>query len=107
MAAAQRLTEHNLRTKQSQIDAWLATNPTEGKTQAFTSPAPNGEVSGRYVSKQPTPMPDGSGNTIPGTGYKDHGLTPQAIDVKNVNTIRKYDSRLDPPYINLTSMPAP
>ncbi|MEV2246512.1 RNase A-like domain-containing protein [Streptomyces sp. NPDC049970] len=107
MAAAQRLTEHNLRTKQSQIDAWLATNPAEGKTQAFTSPAPNGEVSGRYVSKQPTPVPDGSGNTIPGTGYKDHGLNAQAIDVKNVNTILKYDSRLDPPYIILTSMPAP
>ncbi|MGW0792683.1 RNase A-like domain-containing protein [Streptomyces sp. NPDC002911] len=107
MAAAQRLTEHNLRTKQPQIDAWLATNPAEGKTQAFTSPAPNGEVSGRYVSKQPTPVPDGSGNTIPGTGYKDHGLNAQAIDVKNVNTILKYDSRLDPPYIILTSMPAP
>lgn len=40
MAAAQRLTEHNLRTKRSQIDAWLATNPAEGKTQAFNEPGP-------------------------------------------------------------------
>nr|WSZ96400.1 hypothetical protein OH820_12680 [Streptomyces sp. NBC_00857] len=107
MAGAQRLTEHNLRAKQSEIDAWLATNPPEGKTQAFTGPAPDGEASGRYVSKQPTPDPDGSGNTIPGTGYKDHGLDAKAIDVKNVKTILKYDSRLDPPYIVYTSMPAP
>ncbi|MFE2759033.1 RNase A-like domain-containing protein [Streptomyces halstedii] len=107
MASAQRLTEHNLRARQSDIDAWLATNPPEGKTQAFTSPAPDGEVSGRYVSKQPTPDPQGSGNTVPGTGYKDHGLNAKAIDVKNVKTIMKYDSRLDPPYIIYTSMPAP
>ncbi|MFC8267999.1 RNase A-like domain-containing protein [Streptomyces cinereoruber] len=106
MAAAQRLTEHNLRTNRADIDAWLATNPPEGKTQAFTSPAPDGEVSGRYVSKQPTPDPGGSG-TIPGTGYKDHGLGAKAIDVKNVKTILKYDSRLDPPYVVYTSMPAP
>ncbi|MFF9398950.1 RNase A-like domain-containing protein [Streptomyces sp. NPDC014744] len=107
MGSAQRLTKHNLRAKQSEIDAWLATNPPEGKTQAFTSPAPGGEVSGRYVSKQPTPDPNGSGNTVPGTGYKDHGLNAKAIDVNNVKTILKYDSRLDPPYIIYTSMPAP
>jgi len=107
MADAQRLTEHNLRARQSEIDTWLATNPPEGKTQAFTSPAPDSEVSGRYVSKQPTPDPDGSGSTIPGTGYKDHGLDAKAVDVKNVKTILKYDSRLDPPYIIYTSMPAP
>ncbi|MFE9726343.1 RNase A-like domain-containing protein [Streptomyces sp. NPDC005794] len=107
MAGAQRLTEHNLRARQSEIDAWLATNPPEGKTQGFTSPAPNGEVSGRYVSKQPTPDPQGSGTTLPGTGYKDHGLNAKAIDVNNVKTILKYDSRLDPPYIIYTSMPAP
>ncbi|MFD7756297.1 RNase A-like domain-containing protein [Streptomyces sp. NPDC056663] len=101
------MTEHNLRAKQSEIDTWLASNPPEGKTQEFTTPAPNGEVSGRYVSKQPIPDPDGSGNTIPGTGYKDHGLNAKVIDVKNVKTILKYDSRLDPPYIIYTSMPAP
>ncbi|WP_424919445.1 RNase A-like domain-containing protein [Streptomyces sp. wa1064] len=107
MSDAQRLTEHNLRARQSEIDTWLATNPPEGKTQAFTSPAPDGDMSGRYVSKQPTPDPGGSGNTIPGTGYKDHGLDAKAVDVKNVKTILKYDSRLDPPYIIYTSMPAP
>ncbi|MFD4232433.1 RNase A-like domain-containing protein [Streptomyces sp. NPDC058545] len=101
------MTEHNLRAKQSEIDTWLASNPPEGKTQEFTTPAPNGEVSGRYVSKQRIPDPDGSGNTIPGTGYKDHGLNAKVIDVKNVKTILKYDSRLDPPYIIYTSMPAP
>ncbi|MET7500522.1 RNase A-like domain-containing protein [Streptomyces microflavus] len=107
MSDAQRLTEHNLRSKQSEIDTWLATNPPEGKTQAFTSPAPHDEVSGRYVSKQPTPDPGSPGSTIPGTGYKDHGLDAKAVDVKNVKTILKYDSRLDPPYIIYTSMPAP
>nr|WP_299538754.1 RNase A-like domain-containing protein [uncultured Streptomyces sp.] len=84
---------------------WRAT--LRGKTQAFTSPAPDGGASGWYMSKRPTPDPDGSGNTIPGTGYKDHGLSARAVDVKNVNTVLKYDSRLDPPYIILTSMPAP
>ncbi|MEU5917523.1 RNase A-like domain-containing protein [Streptomyces sp. NPDC047141] len=107
MASAQRLTEHNLRTKQSEIDAWLATNPQEGKTQEFTSPAPNGEVSGRYVGKQASPDPNNPGHDIPGTGYKDNGLAAKAVDVKNVKTVLKYDSRLDPPYIILTSMPAP
>ncbi|MFB7306788.1 RNase A-like domain-containing protein [Streptomyces sp. NPDC056192] len=32
MSSAQRLTEHNLRAKQSEIDTWLASNPPEGKT---------------------------------------------------------------------------
>ncbi|WP_052499178.1 RNase A-like domain-containing protein [Streptomyces vietnamensis] len=107
MASAQRLTEHNLRTRQSEIDAWLATNPPEGKTQEFTSPAPNGEVSGRYVGKIGTPDPNNPGHDIPGTGYKDNGLAAKAVDVKNVKTVLKYDSRLDPPYIIYTSMPAP
>ncbi|WP_328725843.1 RNase A-like domain-containing protein [Streptomyces sp. NBC_00259] len=107
MASAQRLTEHNLRAKQSEIDAWLATNPPEGKTEAFTSPAPNGEASGKYVGKQPTPDPNDPSKNIPGTGYRDHGLDAKAVDVKNVKTILKYDSRLDPPYIIYTSMPAP
>ncbi|MFE5851850.1 hypothetical protein ACFQ61_01300 [Streptomyces sp. NPDC056500] len=82
-------------------------SPGEKGTQPFTSPAPNSEVSGRYVSKQPTPDPDGSGNTIPGTGYKDHELNAKAIDVNNVEIVPEYDSRLDPPYIIYTSMPAP
>lgn len=107
MASAQRLTEHNLRAKQSEIDAWLASNPPEGKTQAFTSPAPNSEVSGTYVGKQPTPDPNDPTKNLPGTGYKDHGLDAKAVDVKNVKTIVKYDSRLDPPYVIYTSMPAP
>ncbi|WP_285440902.1 RNase A-like domain-containing protein [Streptomyces sp. ISL-36] len=106
-ANAQRLTEHNLRAKQSEIDAWLATNPPEGKTEAFTSPAPNGEVNGTYMGKQPTPDPNDPTKNLPGTGYKDHGLNAMAVDVKNVKTILKYDSRLDPPYIIYTSMPTP
>ncbi|MFF3839427.1 RNase A-like domain-containing protein [Streptomyces sp. NPDC001930] len=107
MATAQRLTEHNLRTRQSDIDAWLATNPPEGKTQPFTSPAPNDEVSGTYVKKQSVPDPSNPGHNIPGIGYKDNGLSAKAVDVKNVKTVLKYDSRLDPPYIIYTSMPAP
>ncbi|MEU0763549.1 hypothetical protein ABZ351_28105 [Streptomyces microflavus] len=59
------------------------------------------------MSKQPTADPGSPGSTIPGTGYKDHGLDAKAVDVKNVKTILKYDSRLDPPYIIYTSTPAP
>ncbi|MCP3818377.1 hypothetical protein NLX86_09685 [Streptomyces sp. A3M-1-3] len=100
MERAQDLTEHNLRNKRSEIEAWLATNPTNGQTKDFTSPAPNGETSGRYVSKQPV-------DNEPGTGFKQHGLNARAMDVKNVKTVLKYDSSLDPPYIIFTSMPAP
>ncbi|MFF3729805.1 RNase A-like domain-containing protein [Streptomyces sp. NPDC002476] len=75
MGSAQRLTEHNLRARQSEIDAWLATNPPEGKTQAFTSPAPGGEVSGRYVSKQPTADPDGRATLFRGPGTRTTGST--------------------------------
>ncbi|MCJ1681169.1 hypothetical protein MTF65_28225 [Streptomyces sp. APSN-46.1] len=107
IADAQRLTEQNLRLKQAEIDAWIASNPPEGKNMAFESPTPNGEVSGSYVSKQPTPNQDGSPGTIPGTGYKDHGLDAKAVDVKYVKTVLKYDSSLDPPYIIYTSMPSP
>lgn len=59
------------------------------------------------MSKQPTADPGSPGSTIPGTGYKGRGLDAKAVDVKNVKTILKYDSRLDPPYIIYTSMPAP
>ncbi|WP_327736763.1 hypothetical protein OG749_26340 [Streptomyces nojiriensis] len=104
---AQRLTEQNLRLKQSEIDAWLASNPSDGQNKAFESKTPNDEVSGSYVSKQPTPNQDGSSGTIPGTGYKDHGLKAPAVDVTWVKTVLKYDSRLDPPYIIYTSMPSP
>ncbi|MER6318289.1 RNase A-like domain-containing protein [Streptomyces sp. NPDC001581] len=107
IADAQRLTEQNLRLKQSEIDAWLASNPQDGQNKPFVSPTANGEVSGSYVSKQPTPNQDGSPGTIPGTGYKDHGLNAKAIDVTYVKTVLKYDSSLDPPYIIYTSMPAP
>ncbi|WP_330320399.1 hypothetical protein OG927_17145 [Streptomyces clavifer] len=92
---------------QSEIDAWLASNPQDGQNKAFVSKTPNGEASGSYVSKQPTPNQDGSTGTIPGTGYKDHGLNAKAIDVNYVKTVLKYDSSLDPPYIIYTSMPAP
>ncbi|MFJ7155738.1 RNase A-like domain-containing protein [Streptomyces sp. NPDC101118] len=105
MASAQRLTEKNLRLKQAEIDAWLASNPPEGQNKAFTSDL--GEVTGRYVGKQPSPDPKDPTKTIPDTGYKDHGLDAKAIDVKKVNTVLKYDSRFDPPYIIYTSMPAP
>ncbi|MEU8497375.1 RNase A-like domain-containing protein [Streptomyces lavendulae] len=107
IADAQRLTEQNLRLTQSEIDAWLASNPQDGQNKAFVSKTPNGEASGSYVSKQPTPNQDGSTGTIPGTGYKDHGLNAKAIDVNYVKTVLKYDSSLDPPYIIYTSMPAP
>ncbi|WP_328962196.1 RNase A-like domain-containing protein [Streptomyces virginiae] len=104
---AQRLTEQNLRLKQSEIDAWLASNPQDGQNMPFVSQTPNGEVSGSYVSKQQMDNQDGSPGKIPGTGYKDHGLKAPAVDVTWVKTVLKYDSRLDPPYIIYTSMPAP
>ncbi|MFG2993570.1 RNase A-like domain-containing protein [Streptomyces sp. NPDC048257] len=107
IADAQRLTEQNLRLKQAEIDAWLASNPGDGNKFAVETATPNGEVSGSYVSKQPTENQDGSPGTIPGTGYKDHGLDAKAVDVKYVKTILKYDSNLDPPYVIYTSMPSP
>ncbi|MFD7032001.1 RNase A-like domain-containing protein [Streptomyces sp. NPDC059917] len=101
-AHAQSLTEYNLKNRRSEIQAWLTgpPPPAEGTNKDFTSAAPNGENSGRYVSKQPDPA-------HPGSGYKDNGLNAKAVDVKNVKTVLKYDSRLDPPYIIYTSMPAP
>ncbi|MFD7786415.1 RNase A-like domain-containing protein [Streptomyces nojiriensis] len=107
MGDAQRLTEQNLRLKQSEIDAWLASNPQDGQNKDFVSQTPNGEVSGRYVSKQPMDNQDGTPGKIPGTGYKDHGLNAPAVEVTWVKTILRYDSSLVPPYIIYTSMPAP
>lgn len=104
---AQRLTEQNLRLKQSEIDAWLASNPQNGDRESFISETPNREVSGNYISKQATDNQDGSPGKIPGTGYKDHGLNAKPVGVTWVNTVLKYDSRLDPPYVIYTSMPAP
>ncbi|MCA6090900.1 hypothetical protein LE181_01725 [Streptomyces sp. SCA3-4] len=107
MQGAQRLTEHNLRTKEAEIEAWLATNPPDGQNKAFESPAPNGEVSGTYVSKQPTPNQDGSPGTIPGTGYKDRGLAAKAVEVKYVKVRPQVRFQPRSPYIIYTSMPSP
>ncbi|MEV8366522.1 RNase A-like domain-containing protein [Streptomyces niveus] len=98
---AQELTQHNMDHNSAKIKEWLdgPPPPTNGDKQPFDSLAPNGEYSGRSISKQPDV-------NIPGTGFKYHGLEADAVPVKGIRTVLRYDDSLDPPFTVLTSMPS-
>lgn len=97
--AAQRLTQHNIDQNSSEIKAWLTgpPPPSNGDKKGFDGSAPSGEYSGRSVTKQP--------NSENNSGYRTDGMNARAIPVKGIKTILKYDGRLDPPFVVLTSMP--
>ncbi|MEV1026782.1 RNase A-like domain-containing protein [Streptomyces sp. NPDC050264] len=93
---AQELTQYNIDKNSPAIKNWLD-DPNRDPKLPLTADAPNGEYSGRSVTKQP--------NAVNGEGFKNKGLEAQAIPVKGVRTILKYDPSLDPPFAVLTSMP--
>ncbi|MEU2494623.1 RNase A-like domain-containing protein [Streptomyces sp. NPDC007883] len=99
---AEELTEYNLNRNKAAIDAWIKGPPPpgEGTVQDFHATAPNGETSGRSVSKQPVDPND------PLSGYKQGGLNAKAYDVTGIDTRLRYDSNRNPPFTVMTSMPS-
>ncbi|MFC5800958.1 RNase A-like domain-containing protein [Streptomyces formicae] len=99
---AEELTEHNLNQNKAAIEAWIKgpPPPEEGKVEDFHSTAPNGETSGRSVSKQPVDPND------PLSGYKQGGMSAKAYDVTGIDTRIRYDSSRTPPFTVMTSMPS-
>ncbi|WP_241833361.1 RNase A-like domain-containing protein [Streptomyces caatingaensis] len=97
--SAQRLTQYNINQNSDAIKAWLTgpPPPSNGAAKGFESSAPSGEYSGRSVTKQP--------NSENNSGYRTDGMNARAISVKGIKTILRYDDRLDPPFVVLTSMP--
>ncbi|MFI0982414.1 RNase A-like domain-containing protein [Streptomyces sp. NPDC021093] len=74
---AQELTQYNINKNSQEIQDWLKGPPpptNSDRPKSFDSTAPNGETSGRSVTKQPDP-------NDPGTGFKDHGLNAKAVPV--------------------------
>ncbi|MEV0413466.1 RNase A-like domain-containing protein [Streptomyces sp. NPDC050448] len=100
-ARAQELTEYNLNHNSADIEAWIKgpPPPADGDVKSFYGTAPNGENSGRSVSKQPTDPND------PMSGYKQGGINAKAIDVKGIDTRIRYDGNRNPPFTIMTSMP--
>lgn len=98
---AEELTEYNLNQNKAAIDAWIKgpPPPADGDVEPFYSTAPNGETSGRSVSKQPTDPND------PLSGYKQGGLNAKGSDVNGIDTRIRYDSSRTPPFTVMTSMP--
>ncbi|WP_186768155.1 RNase A-like domain-containing protein [Streptomyces qinzhouensis] len=99
---AEQLTEYNLNWNRAAIDAWIKgpPPPEEGDVKSFHATAPNGETSGRSVSKQPVDPND------PFSGYKQGGMDARAYDVTGIDTRIRYDSARTPPFTVMTSMPA-
>jgi len=100
MQKAQKLTQYNIDKNSGNIKKWLDGPPpptNSDSPEAFKCEAPNGEYSGRSVTKQP--------NSENNSGFKNDGVNARAIPVKGVKTVLKYDDRLDPPFVVLTSMP--
>ncbi|MBJ6642684.1 RNase A-like domain-containing protein [Streptomyces sp. BSE7-9] len=97
---AQELTQRNIDQNSAEIKEWLGRPPkaenNDLKLPVYTT-APDGEYSGRSVTKQP--------NDVNNEGFKNKGMEAEAINVKGVKTILKYDDSLDPPFVVLTSMP--
>lgn len=97
---AQQLTQYNVDENSAAIEEWLG-RPPKAENNDLKFPivctAPNGEDSGRSVTKQP--------NNVNNEGFKTEGLDAQAIPVKDVRTVLQYDPSLTPPFIVLTSMP--
>ncbi|MCS0635822.1 hypothetical protein NX801_09110 [Streptomyces sp. LP05-1] len=98
---AEELTEYNLNKNKAAIEAWLKgpPPPDEGKGKGFQSIAPNGETSGRSVSKQGVEPND------PLSGYREGGIHAKAYDVTGIDTRIRYDSSRNPPFTVMTSMP--
>ncbi|WP_308038676.1 RNase A-like domain-containing protein [Streptomyces sp. PSKA30] len=83
----------------NKIKEWLGRPPSAANDDlklSIETTAPNGEYSGRSVTKQP--------NDVNNQGFKNKGMDAEAIDVKGVRTVLKYDDSLDPPFVVLTSM---
>ncbi|MEV7671051.1 RNase A-like domain-containing protein [Streptomyces sp. NPDC088752] len=99
---AEDLTEYNLTKNKAAIDAWIKGPPpaTDGAVKDFHATAPNGETSGRSVSKQPVDPND------PLSGYKQAGVNAKAYDVTGIDTRIRYDSSRNPPFTVMTSMPS-
>ncbi|RSS45930.1 RNase A-like domain-containing protein [Streptomyces sp. WAC08241] len=99
---AEDLTEYNLNKNKAAIDAWIKGPPpaTDGAVKDFHATAPNGETSGRSVSKQPVDPND------PLSGYKQAGMNAKAYDVTGIDTRIRYDSSRNPPFTVMTSMPS-
>ncbi|MBM4824363.1 MULTISPECIES: RNase A-like domain-containing protein [Streptomyces] len=97
---AQRLTQYNVDVNADEIKKWLG-RPPKAENGDLKLPisctAPNGEVSGHSVTKQPNPVNN--------EGFKNEGLKAGAIPVNDVKTVLKYDPSLNPPFVVLTSMP--
>lgn len=99
---AEELTEYNLNQNKAAIEAWIKGPPPpgEGQVKDFHSTAPNGEISGRSVFKQPVDPND------PLSGYKQGGMNAKAYDVTGIDTRIRYDSSRTPPFTVMTSMPS-
>ncbi|MEI7032852.1 RNase A-like domain-containing protein [Streptomyces pratensis] len=99
---AEELTEYNLNKNTSAIEVWIKgpPPPREGEVRDFHSTAPNGETSGRSVSKQPVDLND------PLSGYKQGGMNARSYDVTGIDTRLRYDSSRTPPFTVMTSMPS-
>ncbi|MFJ5227930.1 RNase A-like domain-containing protein [Streptomyces sp. NPDC088400] len=98
---AEELTEYTLNKNKAAIEAWIKgpPPPEEGRVEKFQSTVPDGETSGRSVSKQPVDPND------PLSGYKQGGSDARAYDVNGVEARLKYDSSRNPPFTVMTSMP--
>lgn len=98
---AEDLTEYNLNQNKAAIEAWIKgpPPPADGKVEPFYSTVPNGETSGRSVSRQPTDPND------PQSGYKQGGLDAKPSDVTGIDMRIRYDSSRNPPFTVMTSMP--
>ncbi|MEW2485308.1 RNase A-like domain-containing protein [Streptomyces sp. NPDC048411] len=99
---AEELTEYTLNKNKAAIEAWIKGPPpaSDGDVKSFYATAPNGETSGRSVSKQPVDPND------PLSGYKQGGLNAKAYDVNGIDTRIRYDSSRTPPFTVMTSMPS-
>ncbi|MFI5637608.1 hypothetical protein ACIA8H_09300 [Streptomyces goshikiensis] len=73
---AQEPTRHNLNENAAVIEAWIKGPPPpgDGDVKDLKGTAPNGEVSGSSVSKQPPDLND------PLSGYKTGGIRAEAQD---------------------------
>lgn len=98
---AEDLTEYNLNENKARIEAWIKGPPqlADGAVEKFRSTAPDGETSGRSVSKQPVDPND------PDSGYKGAGVNAKGYEVNGIETRIRYDSSRTPPFTVMTSMP--
>ncbi|BAU84435.1 hypothetical protein SLA_3527 [Streptomyces laurentii] len=90
---AEELTEYNLNRNKADIDAWIEgpPPPPDGDVRTFKATAPNGETSGRSVSRG---------------DYRQGGMTSEAYEVNGIDTRLRYDSSRTPPFTVMTSMPS-